>query len=80
MEKAFKHPLARNATIARRRGRQGEDEAVLVIVTTLDLDPKSRGHNAKNLNRLRDAAKDYLAEREDLGGYVILNRVKQWGN
>jgi hypothetical protein len=78
MHKAFKHPLARNATTARQRRRQGEDETVLVIVTTMDLDPNSKAYSRKNFERLDDAAKTYLAEAADVAGYVIVNRVKEW--
>jgi hypothetical protein len=78
MNKVFKHPLARRATVATAHPRKGGEQKMLLIVTTLELDPKSKGFSASNVERLHDAAKAHLAEAPDLGGYLIVDRPKEW--
>ncbi len=80
MSKTFKHPLARNATTAKAHRLQGGEETLLVVVTTLELDPKAEGFSAKNVARLRKAAEEFVAEAGDLSGYVIINRAKDWAD
>jgi hypothetical protein len=78
MQKAFKHPLARNATSVKAHGRDGADETLLVVLTTLTLDESAKGYSAKNVGRLRQAAEAFLAENAEFAGYAILNRPKEW--
>ncbi len=78
MSKVFKHPLARKAIVAAAHPRKGGEQKMLLIVTTLVLDPKGDGFNAKNVERLHDAAKSYLAEEAGLSGYLIVDRPKDW--
>ena len=78
MQKAFKHPLARRATTAKVRLRDGSEQTLLVILTTLELDETAKGFHAKNVERLRQAAADFLGEAEGLAGYTIVNRPKDW--
>jgi hypothetical protein len=78
MSKVFKHPLARKATTTKFRQRDGGEHELLVIVTTLELDPAADGFSAKNVERLHDAAKAFVAETGPLAGYVIVNRPKDW--
>lgn len=78
MKKHFKHPLARAATTARLRGRDGTEQDCLVIVTTLALDPAVKGYNAKNVERLQAAAKEFLDENEEIAAYSLVNRPKDW--
>jgi hypothetical protein len=78
MVKVFKHPLARKATSATLRRRDGGEDEVLIIVTTLKLDAAAEGYNAKTVERLHDAAKAFIAETERLTGYVLVNRAKEW--
>lgn len=78
MHKAFKHPLARKATIAKLRRGPDAEETVLVIVTTLELDADAKGYSQKNVERLRAAAQAYIAETGGIQGYTILNRPKEW--
>jgi hypothetical protein len=78
MQKAFKHPLARNATSVKARQRDGGEETLLVLLTTLTLDESAKGYNAKNMGRLRQAAEAFLAENAEFAGYAILNRPKEW--
>ena len=78
MNKAFKHPLARKATIATAHPRKGGEQKMLLIVTTLELDPGGKGFNAKNVERLHNAAKAQVAEEPGLSGYLIVDRPKDW--
>jgi len=78
MSKVFKHPLARKATTTKMRRRDGGDQELLIIVTTLELDAAAKGFNAKNVERLHEAAKAFLAEAENLAGYAIVDRPKDW--
>jgi hypothetical protein len=78
MSHVFKHPLARKATVTKLRQREGVEHEVLVIVTTLELDVAAKGFNAKNVERLHEAAKAFLAEAKDLAGFVVVNRPKDW--
>jgi len=78
MEKAFKHPLARRATTATVRRREGGEQTILFIVTTLELDPGDKRFNPKNVNRLQHAAEAFLAEAKQLSGYALVNRPKDW--
>jgi predicted lipoprotein with Yx(FWY)xxD motif len=78
MSKTFKHPLARKATVAKLHAREGGEKDLLIVVTTLELDAAAEGFNAKNVERLNDAAKTFLAEAKDLAGYVLVNRAKEW--
>jgi hypothetical protein len=80
MSKVFKHPLARNATVTKVRQRDGGEHELLLIITTLELDTAAKGFSAKNVERLHDAAKAYLAEAEDVAGYAIVSRAKDWGH
>jgi hypothetical protein len=78
MQKVFKHPLARKATTAKARRRGGGEETMLVILTTMELDAGAKGYSKKNVERLQDAAQEFLAETKGLAGYAILNRPKDW--
>ncbi|HXT08825.1 MAG TPA: hypothetical protein VN715_18050 [Roseiarcus sp.] len=78
MQKTFKHPLARRATSVKARLRDGGEQTLLVVLTTLELDEKAKGFNAKNIGRLRQAAEAFLTEDAEFAGYAILNRPKDW--
>ena len=80
MSKAFKHPLARKATVAPCRRAKGAEESVLVIVTTLELDSAAKGFNRKQVERLNTAAAEFVAEQQSLSGFVVINRPKEWDN
>jgi hypothetical protein len=80
MSKAFKHPLARNATLAKWHAREGGEKDLLIVVTTLELDASAKGFSAKNVERLHEAAKAFVAEAKDVAGYTIINRAKDWNH
>ncbi|MDE3174941.1 MAG: hypothetical protein KGM15_02395 [Pseudomonadota bacterium] len=78
MSMVFKHPLARKATLTTAHLRKGVEKKVLLVVTTLELDPQGKGYSAKNVERLHDAARAHLAQAPELAGYVIVDRPKDW--
>jgi hypothetical protein len=78
MSKAFKHPLARKATTATLRRGGGAEESVLVVVTTLELDAAAKGFNRKHVDRLNEAAAEFVAEHKGVAGFVLINRPKEW--
>jgi hypothetical protein len=57
----------------------GDEKAVLAIVTTLELDPESKKYKKHIVDRLSSAAQKYVA---DSGGvakaFVLMNRPKDW--
>jgi hypothetical protein len=76
---SFEHPLARKAKIWPMMSQDGSERRVLVVVTTLELDPENEKHKKKLVGRLRDEAADYVAGRLDVSGYVLINPAKDWG-
>lgn len=78
MQKTFKHPLARKSATAKLRLRDGGEQALLVILTTLELDETAKGFRAKSVERLRHAADAFLEEADEFAGYTMVNRPKDW--
>ena len=54
--KAFDHPLARAARIWPLGNASSDARSVLVVVTTLELDPERKRHKAEMVARLSAAA------------------------
>ena len=52
---SFAHPLARKAKVWPLRSQDGSERRVLVVITTLVLDPKSENYKKKLVDRLSDA-------------------------
>ena len=74
----FSHPLARAARIWQAERHDGSKERVLVIVTTMELDPKKKRYKAKLAEKLARAAKEYLAQSSEATSFVILNPLSHW--
>lgn len=73
----FDHPLARSAKIWPAELVGGERRDVLVVVTTLELDPEGKKFKPVHVERLSQAARDFLAERpEKATGFVLMNKPK----
>ena len=76
---AFVHPLARAAKAWPATTRSGTVRRMLVIVTTLALDPKSKRYKKKLVNNLSAAANEYLAANpEAASGFILINRLRDW--
>jgi hypothetical protein len=59
----FSHPLARGAKFGRVETLDNGADDVLVVVTTLNLDPNHKKHKPDKIQRLRDAAREFLKEK-----------------
>lgn len=78
MRKEFIHPLARAARVWLAEGPDGSDQRVLVVVTTMELDPKSDRFKEKLVERLSHAAKEHLAQSCDADAFIIMNPLRDW--
>jgi hypothetical protein len=58
MTKRFIHPLARAARVWHAEGHDGSEQRILVIVTTMELDPKHKCFKKKLVEKLSHAAKE----------------------
>ena len=72
MGKAFIHPLARAARVWRAEQPDGSEQRVLVVVTTMELDPKSDRYKEKLVDRLSRAVKEHLARSSEADGFIIM--------
>jgi hypothetical protein len=78
MAMTFSHPLARGAKVFRAQSHDGKEHAVLAIVTTLELDPKSHNYKGHFVEKLSRAARKYLADSGHATAFVLMNRPKDW--
>lgn len=60
------------------KSQDGSERHVLVVQTTLELDPESDKYKKKLVNRLSDEAAAYVAERFDVTDFILINRPKDW--
>ena len=74
----FLHPLARKAKVWPMTLHDGTELSVLVIVTTLVLDPQGAGYRKKLVERLNEAARTFVAEHSDVSDFLLINRAKDW--
>lgn len=75
----FSHPLARAAKIWQAKTHDGGEQRVLVIVTTIPLDEKSKQYKKGLVERLSNAAQKYLADSAAANEFVLINRLRDWG-
>jgi hypothetical protein len=75
---AFSHPLARGAKVWTARANDGSEQRVLVIVTTIPLDPGEKGYKKSLIERLSRAARDYLADSNDAASFMLIHRLRDW--
>ena len=75
----FKHPLARDAKVWTTAGLKGEARKILVVITTLELDPGHRKFKAEKSKTLSDAAREWIAQNAaDVSDVLLVNRPKDW--
>ena len=60
------------------KGQDGGEQRVLVIVTTIPLEPNDKGYKKSLVERLSRAAHDYLADSKEAASYLLLNRLRDW--
>jgi hypothetical protein len=75
---AFSHPLARGAKVWTARAHDGSEERVLVIVTTIALDPGEKGYKKSLVERLSRAARDYLGDSNEAASFMLIPRLRDW--
>jgi hypothetical protein len=75
---AFSHPLARAAKVWTAKAHDGGEQRILVIVTTIPLEPNDKGYKKSLVDRLSRAARDYLAESNEAASFLLMNRLRDW--
>ena len=54
------------------------EQRMLVIVTTIALDPRQKGYKKSLVEKLSRAARDHLAESKEAGAFMLVNRLRDW--
>ena len=75
---AFSHPLARAAKVWTAKANDGSEQRVLVIVTTIPLEPDDEDYKKSLIERLSRAAHDYLADSNEAASFLLVNRLRDW--
>ena len=75
---AFSHPLARGAKVWTAKAQDGAEQRVLVIVTTIPLEPDDKGYKKSLVERLSRAAHDYLANSHEASSFLLISRLRDW--
>ena len=75
---AFVHPLARGAKVWTAKSPDGGEQRVLVIVTTIALDPRKKGYKKSLVERLSLAAKEHLAKSNEAASFMLISRLREW--
>jgi hypothetical protein len=78
LTREFSHPLARAARVWIAQRQDGSEQRVLVIVTTMELDPENQRYKKKLVEKLSRAAEEYLARSSVASAFVIVNPMRQW--
>lgn len=74
----FEHPLARGAQVWSGKFRDGRAEKILVVVTTIELNSENKRFNKRAHERLSRAADEFVKNADDVGGFVLINRLRDW--
>ena len=74
----FSHPLARGAKVWTTKAHDGGEARVLVIVTTIALEPGEKGYKKSLVERLSRAARDYLADSNEAASFMLMPRLRDW--
>ena len=56
----------------------GSEQRVLVIITTIPLEPGDKGYKKSLVDRLSRAAQDYLADSKDAASFMLMSRLRDW--
>jgi hypothetical protein len=78
MPASFNHPLARGVCLRPAVSLDGAERPMLVVVTTLQLDPSREGYRRSYVERLSRAAKEHLSRFPDVAEFVLTNRLRDW--
>jgi hypothetical protein len=74
----FSHPLAWCAKVFAAHSLDGKEQQILVMVTTVELDPHSGRYKKGLVERLSAAAHDYVAKSDHVTAFILMNRPKDW--
>jgi hypothetical protein len=75
---AFAHPLARGAKVWTAKSHDGAEQRILVIVTTIALDPGEKGYKKSLVERLSRAADEHLTNSNEAVSFMLVNRLRDW--
>lgn len=75
---AFVHPLARGAKVWTAESQDGAEQRILVVVTTIVLDPRQKGYKKSLVERLSIAAREHVASSKEAAAFVLVNRLRDW--
>jgi hypothetical protein len=76
---SFSHPLARGAKVWTAKTHDGSEQRVLVIVTTIPLEPNEKGYRKSLVERLSRAAREHLASSNEAASFMLIPRLREWG-
>jgi hypothetical protein len=76
---SFSHPLARGAKVWTAKTHDGNEQRVLVIVTTIPLQPNEKGYKKSLVERLSRAAREHLASSNEAAMFMLVHRLREWG-
>ncbi len=60
------------------KGHDEKEQRVLVVVTTVPLDPGQKGYKKPLVEKLSRAAREYLAESKEAESFMLINRLRDW--
>ncbi len=60
-------------------GKDDSEQRVLVVVTTVPLDPAHKGYKKSLIEKLSRAVREHLAESKEAESFVLINRMRDWG-
>ena len=72
----FSRPLARAAHVW--QANVSGPRKVLVVVTTLELDSRHKRFKRQLVDGLSSAAAEFVTASDDLDGYCLINRLREW--
>ena len=76
---SFSHPLARNAHVWSTGGKKGKTKRLLVVITTLQLDPDHDKYKPEQVGKLSEAAGQWVEEHAaEATDFLLMNRPKTW--
>ena len=60
------------------KAHDGGEQRVLVIITTIPLEPNDKGYKKSLVERLSRAARDYLADSKEAASFMLASRTRDW--
>ena len=76
----FTHPAARGAKVWTAKLKSGETKNLLIVMTNAELNAEKKRYNGQVVEKLVDAIEEYLQGNDDVDGYVLANRMRDWEN